>query len=81
VGRLKVHGGDFAKGRAWFTPKVGFLLRNMNGERESLLVGSLVVTYDATEASIRKLGGDELLVEELGNVPASDKAGQHLFIL
>jgi hypothetical protein len=81
MGRLKIYGGNFAKGRAWFTPRAGFVLRDKDGKQESISVEALAVAGRATEESILALGGDEALVDELERVPPSDKiGGQRVFI-
>jgi hypothetical protein len=81
MGKLKIHAGDFAKGRAWFHPGTGFVLQNKNGKRESIPIEDLVVEDEATEGSIRALGGDEAMIGELERVAPSDRTkGQRLFI-
>jgi hypothetical protein len=80
MGRLKIYGGDFAKGRAWFYPHSGFLLRTKNGRRESISAEGLAVVDEATEETILALGGDEVLLDDLVRVPPSDRSGSRVFI-
>jgi hypothetical protein len=75
MGRVRVYGGDFANGRAWFDPGTGFVLCGKDGKRESIPVTDLVAVDGATEQSIRAFGGDEGLVQQLYRIPPSDKTG------
>jgi hypothetical protein len=82
MGKVKVHGADFTMGRAWFHPGTGIVLRNKSGKRESIPIEDLVVEEEATAESIRSLGGDEAMVDELERVAPSDRtSGQRLFIV
>jgi hypothetical protein len=65
MAKLKIHGGDFAKGDGWFYPGVRIVLRDKNGKPESIPLKDLEVADHASEASLRIFGGDEVLIGEL----------------
>jgi hypothetical protein len=81
MGKLKVHGGDFARRPGSFDPATGFFVWNKNGKREVIPVEDLAVLREATNDSIRALGGDEDLVGELERIPLSERADRRRIVI
>jgi hypothetical protein len=81
MAKLKIHGGDFAKGDGWFYQSSGFVLRDKKGKSEPIPPKALAVADHASQKSIRAIGGNETLVGELERAPVGDKAGaQQIFV-
>ena len=61
MAKLTVHGGDFRRGDGWFYPGGQLVLRNDDGKSESIPLARVEIAEQASKASLRIYGGDEVL--------------------
>jgi hypothetical protein len=79
---ITVHGGDYARGRAWFYPSprdnshgFGFVVRHHNRQLRRIPIEDIGGAEPATVEAIRTLGGDEAMVEALAQLSDGERAG------
>jgi hypothetical protein len=80
MARIDVHGGDFAKGIGAFHARGGFVLRDSDGEVDTIPLSRLEAADHASEISLQIFGAGEALRMDFERATKSVAAGHRLFI-
>jgi hypothetical protein len=80
MAKLTVHGGDFRRGDGWFYPGGTLVLRNSDGKPESISLAGVEIAGQASGASLRIYGGDEVLHADFEQAKSESETGKRIFI-